>query len=100
MWEDEECKNGGRWVIRLPKSHSNLYWEKLVLAMIGEQFRCAGEILGLIIQLKPNQDTISVWHKTGKDEEKVQMIKEDIEKFIQIEEGMKLDHNVFNEPNE
>jgi hypothetical protein len=36
MWEDEMCKDGGRWTIRIPKTHSNLFWENLVLALIGD----------------------------------------------------------------
>lgn len=78
MWEDEHCKDGGRWVMRVPKSHTNKYWEDLLMAMLGEQFRAENEINGLVISLKPNQDTISIWNKNGKDEKKVQMIKEDL----------------------
>lgn len=68
--------------MRVPKTHSNLFWENLLLAMIGEQFRCENEVCGLVISLRNYQDTISVWTKHSKDAEKVQMVKEDIEKFI------------------
>lgn len=54
MWEDEACKDGGRWVLRVPKTHTNKYWEDLILAMIGEQFRCENEIIGIAISIKPN----------------------------------------------
>jgi len=64
--------------MRVPKSHTNKYWEDLLMAMLGEQFRAENEINGLVISLKPNQDTISIWNKNGKDEKKVQMIKEDL----------------------
>ena len=67
MWEDELCKNGGRWVMRVPKTHSNLYWENLTLALIGEQFKCEDEINGLVIALKPSLDTISIWNKNAKN---------------------------------
>ncbi len=95
MWEDENCKDGGRWVMRVPKTHSNLFWENLILAMIGEQFTSENEILGIVISLRPYQDTISIWNKHSKDAAKVQQIKEDIQKFIQLEEGMKLDYESF-----
>ena len=78
MGEDEHCKDGGRWVMRVPKSHTNKYWEDLLMAMLGEQFRAENEINGLVISLKPNQDTISIWHKNGKEEEEEQMIREDL----------------------
>lgn len=67
MWEDESCKDGGKWFIKIPKSHSNKYWEDLIFAMIGEQFKAADEINGLIISLRPNFDTIQIWNKTAKD---------------------------------
>lgn len=54
MWEDEQCKDGGRFVLRIPKTHSNKYWEDAVLAMIGEQFSAQNEILGVQISLRPH----------------------------------------------
>jgi hypothetical protein len=36
LWEDPACKEGGRFNIRLPKSHTSKYWEDLLMAMIGE----------------------------------------------------------------
>jgi translation initiation factor 4E len=49
MWEDETCKDGGRIVLRMPKSHANKYWEDIQFAMIGEQFREANEVLGVVL---------------------------------------------------
>lgn len=98
MWEDEECKDGGRWSIRVPKSHTNKYWEDLLLAMIGEQFQCENEVLGLVISLRPNQDSISVWNKSGKDQAKIDKIKEDIQRFVKVDEStMKLEYENFAE---
>ena len=65
MWEDEQCKDGGRFVLRIPKSHSNKYWEDIVLSMIGEQFSVQNEILGAQISLRPHQDTLSLWTKSS-----------------------------------
>jgi len=36
LWEDPACKDGGRWSIRSPKTHSAKFWEDLLLAMVGE----------------------------------------------------------------
>lgn len=47
MWEDEHCKDGGRFVIRLPKNYTNKYWEDAILTMIGEQFSLENEVLGI-----------------------------------------------------
>jgi len=67
LWEEEACKNGGRWVIKLPKTHTAKYWEEMLLGMIGEQFDTvpSGEILGLVLSLKFNNDLISIWHRTS-----------------------------------
>jgi hypothetical protein len=97
MWEDESCKDGGRWVIRVPKSHSNKYWEEIQLAMIGEQFREENEVLGLVISLKPYQDIISIWNRNGTNKEKVQSLREDIERIISPDGEVKIDYEVFEE---
>jgi translation initiation factor 4E len=98
MWEDENCKDGGRWSLRVPKTHTNKYWEDLLLALIGEQFTHDNEILGIVIALKPNQDTISIWHRNGTDQTKIQQIKEDIARIVAIDEQtMKLDYENFAE---
>ena len=59
MWEDEKCKNGGKWGIRyVPKTHTNKYWEDLALALIGDMFTHENEVLGLLLTLKPNSDSV------------------------------------------
>ena len=65
MWEDEQCKDGGRWVIKIPKDHTNKIWEDLVYAMLGEQFRPENEVLGLVLGIKQNFDIVSVWNKNS-----------------------------------
>lgn len=97
MWEDEKNKAGGRWTIKVPKSHSNKYWEDLVLSLIGEQFEVADEINGVVISLRPNYDTISVWNRSAKDSKKVESIKNDIEKILNLEESIKLEYDDFAE---
>lgn len=71
MWEDEHCKDGGRWALRVPKTHTNKYWEDLLLALIGEQFSVEDEVNGVAVSVKPNQDIVYVWNKSGKNEGKV-----------------------------
>lgn len=82
MWEDEQCKDGGRWMLKVPKSFTNKYWEDLTLALIGEQFANEDMICGIALSLKPMNDIISVWVKHGKDMDKVNQVKADIEKII------------------
>ena len=95
MWEDENCKNGGRYLLRIPKSYSNKYWEDLVLAFIGEQFSFDKEVLGLVVHVKPQADMIAIWTRNADDNEKLEKIKEDINRIVKIDEQVKLEYNAF-----
>ena len=62
MWEDEENKRGGKWIIRLKKGVSDRYWEDLLLAIIGDQFAEAGEeVCGAVLSVRSGEDVLSVW---------------------------------------
>ena len=86
-WEDEENSKGGRWQIRFNKSQplvSNKLWEDLILGVIGEQFTHQNEINGIVISIRSNQDTMSIWNKNGRDQEVVSQIKQDIIRILGI----------------
>lgn len=101
MWEDEQCKDGGRWMIKFPKTHMNKFWEDIVLAMIGEQLGDEGQILGIQLAIRPNQDVLSVWVRNGADKEQVQKVKADLERVLMLDESTQaivtLDYEVFAE---
>lgn len=64
VWEDEENRNGGKWIIRLKKGVSTRYWEDLLLAIVGDQFSDADEDLcGVVLSIRSNEDVLSVWTK-------------------------------------
>lgn len=81
----------------MPKTHTNKFWEDLVLALIGDQFTLADDVLGLVLNLRPGRDTLQVWHRHGKDEEKKQTLLKDLEAIISLEEGMTFEHAVFSD---
>ena len=84
--------------MKIPKTHTNKYWEDILLALIGEQFTCENEINGVVLSVKPNFDSIFVWNKSGKDQEKIAQIKEDIERIVKIDEStMKIEYENFAE---
>ena len=58
--------------------------------MVGEQFEGvpSGEVLGLVMSLKYNNDTISVWHRTATDSKVVDQLRSSITKLVTMEEGM------------
>ncbi|KAL9126486.1 MAG: hypothetical protein Q9217_004468 [Psora testacea] len=62
VWEDEENKKGGKWIVRLKKGVSDRYWEDLLLAIIGDQFAEAGEeVCGAVLSVRSGEDVLSVW---------------------------------------
>lgn len=64
MWEDDENKKGGKWIMRLKKGVSDRYWEDLLMAMIGDQFAEAGEeVCGAVLSVRSGEDVFSIWTK-------------------------------------
>ena len=65
LWEDDNCAKGGRVTLRFPKTHTAKFWEDFLLALVGDQFTDDDEVLGLVLMLKFNGDSISIWHRSS-----------------------------------
>ncbi|KAF3912889.1 hypothetical protein AA313_de0206661 [Arthrobotrys entomopaga] len=66
VWEDNENRKGGKWIIRLKKGVSTRYWEDLILAIIGDQFGdTSDEVCGAVLSIRNAEDVLSVWTRTG-----------------------------------
>lgn len=66
VWEDEENKRGGKWIMRLKKGVADRYWENLLLALIGDQFGEAGEeVCGAVVSVRSGEDVFSIWTKNN-----------------------------------
>jgi translation initiation factor 4E len=64
VWEDEENKQGGKWIIRLKKGVIDRYWDDMLLAVVGDQFAEAGEeVCGMVVSIRSGEDVFSVWTK-------------------------------------
>lgn len=64
VWEDEENKKGGKFIVRLKKGVADRYWEDLLLAIVGDQFGEAGEeVTGAVLSVRSGEDVLSVWTK-------------------------------------
>ncbi|KAL9000477.1 MAG: hypothetical protein Q9188_005670 [Gyalolechia gomerana] len=62
VWEDEENKRGGKWIIKFKKGVADRYWEDLLLAIVGDQFAEAGEeVCGAVLSVRSGEDVLSVW---------------------------------------
>lgn len=64
VWEDEENKRGGKWIMRLKKGVADHYWEWLLMAIVGDDFLSAGEeVCGIVLSVRSGEDVISIWTK-------------------------------------
>lgn len=64
VWEDEENKRGGKWIMRLKKGVADRYWEELLMAIVGNQFSDAGEeVCGIVLSVRSGEDVFSIWTK-------------------------------------
>lgn len=64
VWEDEENRKGGKWVVRLKKGVADRYWEDLVFAVIGEAFADSpDEVCGVVLSVRNGEDILSIWTK-------------------------------------
>lgn len=84
-WEDEACRNGGRWVAKI--SHPaklDEMWLLVVLSMIGESFGDADgrTICGAVVSVRPKSSKIALW-LSAHDEAKVVPIGLHLQKLLQ-----------------
>jgi translation initiation factor 4E len=65
IWEDDENKHGGKWIVRLKKGVADRYWEDLLFAMIGDEFGDASEeVCGAVLSVRNGEDILSIWTRT------------------------------------
>ena len=70
MWEDPANKEGGKFVLTIPKKDSkggkcDEWWLFTVLAVIGETMDASGdEICGCVVSIRKGQDRIALWLKS------------------------------------
>ena len=99
MWEDENNKDGGRIALKLRKEYSNLVWEELVFAFIGDYFakEIKDEINGLVINCKKDFNTLQIWIKSFNNEV-TSALERNIREILNITSEVALDIKPFNAP--
>jgi translation initiation factor 4E len=74
MWEDPVNKDGGKFVLTLPKKDSKSgkideWWLFTVLSIIGETLDMDGnEVCGAVVSIRKSQDRIALWLKSSDKE--------------------------------
>ncbi|KAG0646467.1 Eukaryotic translation initiation factor 4E type 2 [Hyphodiscus hymeniophilus] len=81
IWEDDDNKKGGKWIVRLKKGVADRYWEELVLAIVGDQFAdTSDEVCGAVLSVRNGEDILSIW--TRDDSGRVLKIKETMKRIL------------------
>jgi translation initiation factor 4E len=77
-WEDEENKNGGKWIIDLKKDAQKVddAWMNIILAMIGEQDfqEYSDEICGVVVSPRAKGNKLALWTKSADMQDKCEDI--------------------------
>lgn len=79
MWEDDQNKCGGRWLINLDKKQRVVeldnFWLELLLCMIGEAFNeYSDDVCGAVVNVRTKGDKIGVWTSNANNENSVMEI--------------------------
>jgi translation initiation factor 4E len=62
IWEDDDNKKGGKWIVRLKKGVADRYWEDMVFAIVGDQFAdTSDEVCGAVLSVRNGEDILSIW---------------------------------------
>lgn len=65
IWEDDENKNGGKWILRLKKGVADRYYEDLLMACVGDQFGDeTDEVCGVVLSMRNGEDVLSIWTRS------------------------------------
>lgn len=75
QWEDDANRHGGKITFKLRKGASNVIWENLVLALVGETMAGSEDICGAVLSLRFHDDTFSLWHRSGDDEAAIEKLR-------------------------
>jgi len=94
-WEDAKNRNGGKWIVRLRKVEglASLYWEDLIMALVGEQFGDVGcQVCGVVVSVRQHEDILSVWTQDSKDDDAIAKIRDAIKTNLDLPTFVTLDY--------
>jgi len=92
MWEDEANVNGGKWIVRLKKGLAARYWEDVLLAVLGGQFRVGDEICGLVLSVRYQEDILSIWNRSADSRKVCMQIRDTLRSTMGLPEGATMEY--------
>jgi len=84
MWEHPCNVDGGAWKVWLRKGVVDRLWENLLLAVVGETLDLGEEVCGVVVAVKGQEDSISVWNKSGSDGRVVEAVRRRLAEALQL----------------
>lgn len=98
MWEDENNKEGGKWIVRLRKGFATRCWENLILAMLGEQFMVGQEICGAVISVRYHtEDIVSIWNRNAKSQGVINQIRDIMKRVLNLPHNTIMEYKAHHE---
>ncbi|XP_050367436.1 uncharacterized protein LOC126785829 [Argentina anserina] len=69
-WEGEESVHaeGGKWTLSFSRGESNFPWQQTLQALVNEQFRHRHDVCGAVVNVRDEQEKISLWTKNAANE--------------------------------
>eukprot|EP01097_Dermamoeba_algensis_P002688 TRINITY_DN2065_c0_g1_i1.p1 TRINITY_DN2065_c0_g1~~TRINITY_DN2065_c0_g1_i1.p1 ORF type:complete len:232 (-),score=42.46 TRINITY_DN2065_c0_g1_i1:316-1011(-) len=90
-WEDPVNEHGGKWIINLPtKNRGQLdkLWLWTLLACVGENLGDEGDVCGVVVSIRKQQDKIALWTKSSTNEELVVGIGKKWKQILELPENV------------
>ena len=88
LWES--CPDGGCWFIRFKKNEDpidiDLYWEKLIFALVGEQFD-EPNMLGAVFSIRGRETILELWFNFFKIEKMKDSVAQKLRYLLQLDEN-------------
>ena len=88
LWES--CPDGGCWFIRFKKNEDpidiDLYWEKLIFALVGEQFD-EPNMLGAVFSIRGRETILELWFNFFKIEKMKDSVAQRLRYLLQLDEN-------------
>lgn len=100
MWEDEQNKNGGRWIINLQKffRHNELdkLWLEVILCLIGEAFDYSEDICGAVVNVRPSRHKIAIW-TSNNNKQRILSIGKKLKESLKLPQELQIQYELHKE---
>ncbi|XP_031618088.1 eukaryotic translation initiation factor 4E1-like [Contarinia nasturtii] len=100
MWEDEQNKNGGRWIINLQKffrpHELDKLWLEVILCLIGEAFDYSEDICGAVVNVRLNRHKIAIW-TSNNNKQRILSIGRKLKESLNIPQELQIQYELHKE---